>query len=364
MEKKMLKSRLQTGVGVLLMTLIIAACEDVSAPPAVEFRIPVEVAEVASDNVEDLIVTTGTLRTRASVSLNIETLGLLEVGLDADGKRLTEGSAVRANQLIARTIGEDTRLASRLAATRQSLEAARSELERREQLLKQNMAADEEVARLRANYQNALHEYQTSLRTTEKAKIITPIDGVILQLARNAAGQAIADGQKVNQGLEIARIAPLDTLIADVDLVGPELARIKPGQPVRVRHYAYEDQNISGTVLRLSPTMDSTTRTFRVEVEVDNNEGLLKPGMFIQAAIIVEEHQNVPVVPRDAVTQRAGRSVVFVIDGQRAKRQTVSLGLGSDELVEVTSGLQAGDRIVVRGLETLTDGTSVRELSL
>ncbi len=66
------------------------------------------------------------------------------------------------------------------------------------------------------------------------------------------------------------------------------------------------------------------------------------------------------VVPRDAVTERAGRSVVFVIDGQRAVRRNVSLGLGDDDQVEVREGVEPGERIIVRGLETLTDGTRVR----
>ena len=68
-------------------------------------------------------------------------------------------------------------------------------------------------------------------------------------------------------------------------------------------------------------------------------------------------------MPREAVTQRAGRSVVFVLDGQRVVRRNVSLGLGDDDQVEVLEGVEPGDRIVVRGLETLTDQTRVRVVS-
>ncbi|TDI22804.1 MAG: efflux RND transporter periplasmic adaptor subunit, partial [Acidobacteria bacterium] len=107
-------------------------------------------------------------------------------------------------------------------------------------------------------------------------------------------------------------------------------------------------------------SMDPETHTFRAEVDVDNSRGFLRPGMFVEAAIIVERRADVAVVPRDAVTERAGRSVVFVIDGQRAVRRIVSLGLGDDDQVEVREGVTPGERIVVRGLETLTDGTRVR----
>lgn len=352
-----------TRLAFVLSLILLCACDGVINPPPVEFRIPVEVETVLTGTVEDLIVTTGTLRTRESVILTVEIAGYLAIGRDADGNRLTEGSIVAVNQLIAQTTGEDTRLASRLNATRQHLQAVKQELARRERLYERKLIAEEDVARTRATYENALHDYQMSQRTSERARITTPIAGVVLQLARNQNGQPVADGQKVNQGFEVARIAPTDRLIAEVDLVGPELSRVRTGQTVRIRHFAFEDVVMQGTVVRLSPSMDPGTHSFRVEVEVDNTLELLRPGMFVQASIISARHDDVAIVPRDAVTQRAGRNVVFVIDGQRAVRRNVSLGITQDDKIEVREGVKPGERIVVRGLETLTDGTRVRVIS-
>jgi RND family efflux transporter MFP subunit len=183
---------------------------------------------------------------------------------------------------------------------------------------------------------------------------------VVLELAKDDSGVPVADGQMVSPGFVVARIAPIDRLIADIDLVGPELARVRPGQPVRIRHYAFEGITMSGTILRLSPSMDPQTHTFRAEVDVDNGRQLLRPGMFVETAVIIERRTGVPVAPRDAIAERAGRSVVFVIDGQRAVLRHVSLGLGDDDRVEVREGVEPGERIVVRGLETLTDGARVR----
>ena len=162
------------------------------------------------------------------------------------------------------------------------------------------------------------------------------------------------------QGFEFALFAPIDNLISDIDLVGPELARVRPGQPVRIEHYAFEKTVIMGKILRLSPAMDATTHSFRAEVEVDNEAQLLRPGMFVQATIVTDRHQDVAVVPRDAITERAGRDVVFVIDGQRARRQEVSLGLSNDDWIEIIDGVTQGERVVIRGLETLTDEARVR----
>lgn len=348
------------ALALCLLLLASAGCGAGSAPTAVEFRIPVEVDEVVTDVVEDRIVTTGTLRTRESVILNVETPGFLVLARDAAGVRLAEGSTVTPGQLIADITGEDARLAAGLEATARRAETAEQEMKRRQGLFEKGLIPEEDLRRAEAAYEDALHNFELSQRTAEKTRMTTPIAGVVLELARDEDGLPVADGQMVQPGFEVARIAPFDRLIADIDLVGPELARVRPGQVVQIRHYAFEGITIAGTLLRLSPSMDPQTHTFRAEVDVDNSQRLLRPGMFVEAAIIVERRADVSVVPRDAVTERAGRSVVFVIDGQRAVRRNVSLGLGDDDQVEVREGVEPGERIVVRGLETLTDGTRVR----
>ena len=346
----------------VLLCLAAAACGPAggSEPASVEFRIPVEVAEVGRDDVEDRIVTTGTLRTEENVVLSVETPGFLVLGRDAAGARLFEGSTVAEGQLVAEITGEDARLAAGLEATRQHLENAEEEMGRRRMLFDRGLIPEEEYRRTRVTYEDALRNFELSQRADEKTRLTTPIAGVVLKLARDEDGFPVADGQMVLAGFEVARIAPIGRLIADVDLVGPELARVRPGQPVRIRHYAFDDLTITGRILRLSPTMDPEKHTFRAEVGVDNARRLLRPGMFIEAAIVAERRAGVPVVPRDAVTERAGRDVVFALDGQRAVRRDVTLGLGDDEQVEVREGVEPGERIVVRGLETLTDGTRVR----
>lgn len=345
----------------LLLALAGPACSNSAADtPEVEFRIPVEAAEVGTDTVEDLIVTTGTMRTHDNVVLNVETPGLLVLGRDESGNRLAEGSTVAEGQLIAEITGEEARLAAGIEASRRRLENAGDEMNRRRTLFERGLIAEEELRRAEVEVENARLAYDQSQLTEDKSRITTPIAGVLLELARDEDGRPVADGQLVAPGFEIARVASIDRLIADIDLVGPELARIRTGQAVRIRHYAFEDAALTGTILRLAPSMDPETHTFRAEVDIDNAGGLLRPGMFVEAVIVVARRAGVPVVPREAITERAGRSVVFVLDGQRVALRNVSLGLGDDDQAEVLEGVEPGERLVVRGLETLTDGTRVR----
>jgi RND family efflux transporter MFP subunit len=164
----------------------------------------------------------------------------------------------------------------------------------------------------------------------------------------------------VSTGQTLAQVADTDRLIADINLVGPDAARVEPGQEVRLRHHAWEDSTFTGRVIRLAPSVNPTTRTLRVEVEMDNREGRLRPGMFIEATVVAERRPDAVVVPRVAVTERAGRKVLFVLKGQKVELREVGLGLGDDDVVEVRGGIEPGERVVVKGLETLTDGARVR----
>jgi membrane fusion protein (multidrug efflux system) len=339
--------------------LLLAACGPGANDGEVEFRVPVTVREVELGAVEDVIVATGNLRSPELAKLVVESPGKLSL-TRIGGRRLAEGDRVSAGQVLARVIGEDARLAARSEATRQRFEAAQAELESRRQLFDDGLISREELRSAETAFEEARLERDRSQLTEERNRLVTPIAGVVLKLARDASGQPVAEGQLVAAGFEVAEVGPISSLIADVDLVGTDVGRVRAGQEARVRHGAFQKTAFSGEVIRLAPSVDPATRSFRVEVEVDNSEEQLRPGMFVEVAILVERREGVAVVPRESVTERGGERVLFVLDGQRVTRRSVSLGLGDDAQVEVLEGVAAGERVVVRGLETLTDGTRVR----
>jgi RND family efflux transporter MFP subunit len=339
---------------------IIAGCTGQVDDQQVEFRVPVFVNEVDTGSVEDRIVATGSLRAPEAVSLTADSAGILVIARDSRGRRLAEGDHVTAGQAIAELTGEDVRLAAGTAASWQRYETARRDYESRLKASEDGLISEMELRQAEATLADAKMELDRSRHTEDRSRLTTPISGVILRLARDEQGLPLADGQLVGTGFSIAQIAPMGRLVADVDIVGLDIARVREGLAARIRHHAWEDRLFEARVSRLAPTLDPETRTLRAEVSIDNDEGLLRPGMFVEVTMIAERRENVPVVPREAVTERGGRKVVFVLKGQRVERREVALGLGDDEIVEIRSGLEAGESIVVRGLETLTDGTRVR----
>ena len=339
--------------------LALSACGPAAEQQDVEFRVPVSVEEVGTATIEDRIVTTGTLRTPELVTLTVLDTGLLEIN-DGPNGRFAEGDVVSAGQEVARIVGEDVRLAARLAASRQAFAAASSDLEANKALFERGLISQTVVDDKESVFENAKVEYDRARRTEDRNRLITPIDGVILRLARDGDEQLLANGQLVNPGQVVATIAPLDPLIADVDLVGEDIAKVQVGLEARAQYHAFARESFDGRVLRLAPTVDQRTRALRAEVQIGNGEGLLRPGMFVEVIVIGERREDVVVIPRRALTDRGGQRVVFVLRGQRVVRQAVTLGLGDDQFVEVREGLELGDRVVVRGIETLTDQMLVR----
>lgn len=347
-------------VAFVLLAHLLTACNPGEQNQAVEFRVPVSVEEVGTATVEDRILASGTLRVTEIITLNVLMTGRLEIN-DGPHDRLAEGDLVRAGDEIARVVGEDVRLAARLTAAQKHYEAAAAELEAARKIHERGLfVSDNELKTREDNYEQAKLELDKARHNLARNILTTPIDGVILKLARDNNGQLIANGQQVEPGQLVAQIAPLDALIADIDLVGADIAAARPGLEALARYHAWPDRVFQGRVLRLAPTIDPKTRAVRAEVEIRNLDGLLRPGMFVEVVLIGERREQVPVVPRRALTDRGGKRVVFVLRGQRVAQQEVTLGLGDDVLVEVREGVQVGDRVVVRGLETLTDQMQVR----
>ncbi|MEJ2420089.1 MAG: efflux RND transporter periplasmic adaptor subunit [Exilibacterium sp.] len=295
---------------------------------------PVSVSEINVGTVEDLITTTGTIRATEVVSLSVQTEGILQIS-EADQGRLQEGDAVKAGDMIAQITGEDVRLATRMQAAEKQLIAARSNLQATATLVEKNAASDAELKKAKVTYEEAKLEMERALQTDKNSHLISPIDGVILQLARDKNGQPLANGQRVALNETIAVVAAVDTLIADVNLVGRDISRVRVGQQARGYYIAWDNKVFDGKVLRLAPTVDRYTRTIKAEVALDNSEGLLKPGMFMQVTLVGERRDNVPVIPRQALTSRGGRDVVFILRGQRVQQAEVALGLGDADQMPV-----------------------------
>lgn len=346
----------------IIFVVCLWGCSSENPVDEIEFLVPVTVTKVGETDVEDRIIATGTLRVSEIARLEVETGGILEILSDKNGKRFQEGDKVKAGDAIARITGDDVRLAGRKKANFQRFQTAKDEYESTKKLFDDGFKSKTALLQMQSSLEDARLEYEKSLNSEKRSRLVASIDGIILRMARDRdnQNQPLAGGQYVKPGFEVARIAPTDVLVADVDLVAQDIAKVEVGLFAKIKHYAWEDEFFDGKVTHLAPVIDPVTRALRAEVEVDNSDGKLRPGMFVEVIIVKELRKGVPSVARESVINRGGKWVVFLLKGQRVSMQEVVLGLGDDKIVEIRKGLSVGEKVVTRGLETLADQTRVR----
>jgi multidrug efflux pump subunit AcrA (membrane-fusion protein) len=171
------------------------------------------------------------------------------------------------------------------------------------------------------------------------------------------AQRMVTVGDYVQIGAPLMRVVDADPLKLRVPVPERRLGAIHKGQPVTVAVEAF-DRKFEGRVSRVSPAVDTATRTFAVEVLVDNPDGALKPGSFATAEVEVGREEATVVPEKTVVTFAGVHKVLRVLDGKIEERR-VELGDRSEGTVEVRNGVAAGDVLVVNPPASLTTGTPV-----
>lgn len=188
--------------------------------------------------------------------------------------------------------------------------------------------------------------------------IRSPFDGVVAQITLQAGDLAVP-------GAPIMTVVRDDRLKAILKVPEREFYRVKEGMPVRISPLANPEAWIDSTLTMKGPIVDRLTRTGLVEVHLENGGGKVLAGSAIRARIEVERHENVVLVPAEAVllsteTERTGSAQVFVTDGKTASRRDVTIGARQGSQLEIKEGLAAGERLVVMGAHLLRDANPVR----
>lgn len=170
-------------------------------------------------------------------------------------------------------------------------------------------------------------------------------------------------GALISPGTLITTLDDTGTIKVDFAVPEGQVGALRPGQQVVARTTAYPGRQFSGRVLSVDSRVDSATRSVIVRASVPNRDGALKPGMYLTVALSQDERPAL-VIPEEAVVPEQARQFVYVVQGTTVAKREVSLGRREPGFVEITAGLDAGDRVVVEGTLKLRDGATVREMEV
>ena len=301
-----------------------------------------------------------------------------------------EGSRVKKGEVIARLENQDVsaardQSAANVRVAQANIEQAKAELaeaqrqlERTEELLAQKFvspsAYDTAVARAdkaRAavgSSQAALGAAEAGRRSAEvsveQTVIRAPFDGVVLTKNANVGDTITPFSSALDTKGAVVTMADMGTLEVEADVSESNLQKVKVGQPCEIELDAIPDTRFQGQVSRLVPTVDRSKATVMTKISFRELDPRILPDMSAKVAFLTEElpagqRMPSPAVNAAAVVERGGRTVAYVVRDAKAYEVPVQTGRRLGDMVEVTSGLRAGDKVVLRPPQKLKDGAAV-----
>ena len=304
--------------------------------------------------IESFVSTTGSLRSVKTADILVEVRGELNYVELPGGRKAVEGTRVERGQLIARIESEEYINDIRLQSRELGLQNARNNLAEKQALFDEELAVQSEVQAAQKTVADAEADISDARIQLGKMNVYAPLTGYLTALVDTT------ENTIVEQNTVIGQVVDYGQVLTDLKIPNSQMPFIAMGQEVRVTNYAFREQTFIGRVSVLDPALDPATRTFRIEVTVDNADLVLRPGMFIKADIVVEQRSDIIVIPKELVLSRQNRNVVFVEEEGRAQQRYIETGLSDDFVVEVLDGLEEGERLITSNFETLRSRTQVR----
>jgi membrane fusion protein (multidrug efflux system) len=307
--------------------------------------VPVEVTRAVIGEISSSILLSSTVETESRVDVYSQVAGLVDRILVEEGAHVKKGAVL--------TILDDREYALDEAKAEVSYHQLQNEFERIEHMHGDDLISVEE-------YENAGYELRQAELEWEKAKLLldytrieAPISGVVSERLVNV-------GDRITANAKVFSLVNLDSLISVVHVPEREIDNVRLEQDVKIASDFIRDRELEGWVKRISPVVDPNSGTFKVTVGIDGDGMSLKPGMFVSVHIITATHEKAILVPRDAVVYDGGREYIFLASGDStATRIELDKGFSNNRFVEVLSGVQKDDRVIIVGQSGIKDGARI-----
>ncbi|GJM45143.1 MAG: MexH family multidrug efflux RND transporter periplasmic adaptor subunit [Gemmatimonadota bacterium] len=315
---------------------------DETAPT--EVPINVRTLTLERGSLAEYVSVSGPLRPIRGTDISTEESGVVAAIPHDKGSTVLRGeSLVRLNRDL-------------LAAEMKSAEAGRALAEHNEsrmrELFEAKQISRQELLRTEAEAADAIARAETARLRWARADVKAPFDGVV-------AARFAELGQFVGAGTPVARVVDPYTLEVRGSVTEREAAWIRAGASAAVTMDG-TDAVLEGTVHWVSVEAATNTGKFPVEVRVNNSQLAVRPGVVARAEILKVVHDNVILIPRDAILVQSDGPTAFVVEEDRAVRRHLTLGADQGLMVVVKSGLEAGERLIVRGQRRVHTDTLVQ----
>src|SRR5213083_558568 len=305
---------------------------------------PVEVVVARTDTVRDEISATGQIEAVQSIDLRPEVDGRIVEILIREGQEVEQGTPLFKV--------DDAQLKAQVAQLEAQRDLAQQALARAKDLAQQNASSTADLEKAEAEARSAQAQYDLQRIRLERTTVRAPFAGVVGQ-------RYVSLGDYVTSSTKLASLHTVNPQRATFQVPERFARQLRPGQRVSFRVAAIAGRDFTGEVDFVDPVVQLPGRTILVKAQVPNAARLLQPGMFIEARLVTAVRPQAVVIPEEAVVPAEGANAVWVVVDGKVNRRQVDLGVRTPGFVEVTKGVNAGEQVVVGGLELLAPGAPV-----
>ena len=314
-----------------------AAGGEGGGPPG-GFAMPVEVAVARRDTVVDALQATGQIEAIQSIDLKPEIEGRVTAIL------VREGQAVGPGTPLFRI--DDAELKAQVARAEADWDLANQALKRTRDLLAQNASSAADLEQAEATERSTRAQVDLLKVRQERTTVRAPFGGVV-------GRRSVSLGDYVTTATTLISLQTVDPQRAAFQVPERYAEKLQQGQRVQLRVAALQNQEFTGVVDFVDPVVQLPARTILVKAQVPNGRRQLQSGMFIEARLATEMRPNAILVPEEAIVPMQGAMFVWVVvDGKAARRQ-VGTGIRIPGFVEIRSGVDEGEQVVVGGMERI-----------
>lgn len=309
--------------------------------------VPVAVAAAATGTIASYYTATATLAADKEAEMLSRVNGVVQKLLCEEGDNVAEGQ-----ELLLIDNDEYRFRLEQAEADRKELE---TRMERMQKMRDQDMVSAEE-------YETVVNDLAAAKAAEGMARLNLSYTRVTAPFAGRVVTRSVDPGQTVSVGTALFVLADFQPLLARVHVPSKEFNQLKPDQPVDL---ALESSGtkLKGRIRLVSPTIDPTSGTIKVTVEINEYPAGVRPGDFAQVSIVTERRYQSTLVPKIALVNDRGEQVVFVSQADTtAERRVVEVGFQDDQNAEILAGVTVGDRVVVKGQRSLKNGAAIKVL--
>jgi len=283
---------------------------------------------------------------------------MVEIKAEADGTvqeiPFNEGQRIEKGQLLIQL--DETKFATALAEAESNFRLSQANFERAKQLFTDKLISQQEYDQTAANFDVNRALLDRRKREMKDARIYAPFSGIMG--ARN-----FSPGQVIARNTVLTWLVDLDPIKVELNVPERFVSQVQVGQTLELKVASYPTNRFHGKVYFIAPAVDPNTRTTLVKAQIPNPRLELKPGMFANLELTVNIRENSIVIPETAVSQilEGDRANVFTVGVSNiVQMKSVQLGVRLPGRVEVLSGLEGGEKVIVEGIQKVGPGAIVK----